>query len=103
MVELEEVSGGCKVCGKRMLTDRYPLVHRTCDACKLAQRQARNSKRAALRKAERHAAKAALKPPRCQQCGKVIKGAVRLDGFGDWARQFCDNKCRQAAFRERNG
>jgi hypothetical protein len=98
---MEEVSGGCKVCGKRMLTDWYPLVKVTCDACKLAQRQARNRKMAAKRKAERHAAKAALKPPRCQQCGKVIEGAVRLDGPGSshWAREFCGNRCRQAAFR----
>jgi hypothetical protein len=103
MVELEEVFGGCKVCGKRMITDRYPLVYRTCDACKLAQRQAHNRKHAALRKAERHAAKQAMRPPRCQHCGEVIEGAVRLDGDGDWARQFCSNRCRQAAFRARNG
>ena len=44
-----------------MMTDRYPLVHRTCDACKLARRQARNRKRAALCKAERHAAKQGMR------------------------------------------
>ena len=98
---MEEVFGGCKVCGKRMLTDWYPLVKRTCDACKLAQRQARNRTRASLRKAERHAAKADMSRPRCQQCDKRIKGAVRLDGDGEWARKFCGNRCRQAAFRAR--
>ena len=103
MVKLEEVSGGCKVCGKRMMTDRYPLVKRTCDACKLAQRQAYNRNKAELRKAERHAAKVGEPAPRCQHCGKVIKGAVRFEYPGHWARRFCGNKCRQAAFRERNG
>jgi hypothetical protein len=39
---MEEVFGGCKVCGKRMLTNWYPLVKVTCEACKLAQRQAYN-------------------------------------------------------------
>jgi len=75
---MEEVFGGCKVCGKRMLTDWYPLVKRTC-----------------------HAAKADMSRPRCQQCDKRIKGAVRLDGDGEWARKFCGNRCRQAAFRAR--
>ncbi len=103
MVELEEVFGGCKVSGRRMMTDRYPLVHRTCDACKLAQRQAHNRKRAALRKAERHALKVGEPAPRCQHCGEVITGAVRFEYPGQWARRFCGNRCRQAAFRARNG
>ena len=41
--------------------------------------------------------------PRCQQCGKAIKGANRLTSNGQWARKFCGNTCRQAAFRDRNG
>ncbi|MFH0297218.1 hypothetical protein AAFX91_08240 [Bradyrhizobium sp. 31Argb] len=100
---MEEVFGGCKVCSKRMLTNWYPLVHVTCEACKLAQRQARNRKLAAKRKAERHAIKAKMRPPRCEQCRKIIEGAVRLDGPGHWTRRYCGNRCRQAAFRAING
>jgi hypothetical protein len=99
---MEEVSGGCKVCGKRMLTDRKPLVRRTCAPCKLAQRQANSRKIDAKRKAERHSAKLDMRPPRCQQCGEFIQGAVRLDGRGHWARRFCGHRCRQAAFRARD-
>ena len=75
--EMHEVIGGCKICGKRMLTDRSPLVHRTCDACKAEHRRENNRRSNARRKAERHAAKAAMEAPRCEQCGKVIEGANR--------------------------
>lgn len=98
MEELEEVFGGCKVCGNRMLTYLYPLVKRTCEACKLEQRQTHHRKKAARRKAERHAAKANMPMPHCWHCGKVIEDAVRLD-----ERRYCGNRCRQADFRERNG
>jgi hypothetical protein len=106
MVRLRKVTvmGGCKVCGKRMLTHRSPLIHRTCDACKVKQRQADNRKLAARRKAARHAAKQKLPAPRCQQCRQLIKGAVRLRDsdsyYPQWARRYCGNTCRQAAFRE---
>ena len=36
---MREVMDGCKVCGKRMLTNRSPLIRRTCDACKAEQRR----------------------------------------------------------------
>jgi len=36
---MHEVLGGCKICGRRMLTNGNPLVHRTCDACKAEQRR----------------------------------------------------------------
>jgi hypothetical protein len=42
---------GCKLCGKRMLTNRSPLIHRTCDACKAKQRREAHRKTAARRKA----------------------------------------------------
>ncbi len=90
---------GRVVTGKRMLTNWYPLVHVTCDACKLAQRQAHNRRLAAKRKAERHAAKADMPAPRCEQCDKVIEDAMRFDFAGRWARRFCGNACRQADFR----
>jgi hypothetical protein len=104
--EMHEVIGGCKICGKRVLTDRSPLVHRTCDACKAEHRRENTRRSNARRKAERHAAKAAMEPPRCEQCGKVIEGANRLIPHRNrlqWARKFCGNTCRQAAFRARNG
>jgi hypothetical protein len=31
---MQKVLGGCKLCGKPMQTNRSPLIHRTCDACK---------------------------------------------------------------------
>jgi hypothetical protein len=100
---MREVIDGCKICGRRMLTDGSPLVHRTCDACKAQQRRETSRKVTARRKAERRAARAALPPPRCEQCGKVIEGAVRLASASGWARRFCNNTCRQAAFRDRHG
>jgi hypothetical protein len=74
---------------------------------------------AAKRKAERHARKQDAGVPRCQHCGKPIEGAVRFSApdresfeqfiaryrTGEraapppWARKFCGNACRQAAFR----
>ena len=102
---MRKVMNGCKVCGKRMLTDGSPLIHRTCDDCKLDRSREANRKTAARRKAERHAAKAKLDVPDCEQCGKAIEGAVRIDGSHGrprWARKFCNN-CQQAAFRARNG
>ena len=92
---MQEVMGGCKVCGKRMLTDRSILIHRTCDACKVKQRRENNRKTTERRKAERRAIKAAMGVPRCEQCGDPIEGIVWL------SRKFCGNTCRQAAFRER--
>jgi hypothetical protein len=56
--KMHEVIGGCKICGKQMLTDRSPLMHRTCDACKAEQRREHNRRIDARRKAKRHAAKA---------------------------------------------
>jgi hypothetical protein len=67
---MQKVLGGCKLCGKPMQTNRSPLIHRTCDACKDEQLRQSNRRLTARRKAKRHATKAALKPPRCQQCGK---------------------------------
>jgi hypothetical protein len=72
-----EVMDGCKVCGKRMLTHGSMLIRRTCAACKAQQRRAHNRRLAARRKAERHAAKAKLALPHCQQCGSPIAGAAR--------------------------
>jgi hypothetical protein len=100
---MQKVLGGCKLCGKPILTSRSPLIHRTCDACKDEQLRESNRRLAVRRKAKRHATKAALKPPRCQQCGKVIEGANRLTWNGQWARKFCGTTCRQAAFHARIG
>lgn len=113
---MREVIDGCKVCGKRMLTDGSPLVRRTCDACKARQQREQRRRLAAKRKAERHEFKAELETPRCQQCGKLIEGVVRLTvpysrwrtrgrarlAEPQWARKYCDSTCRQAAFRARN-
>ena len=118
---LVDVMWGCKVCGRRMRTHGSPLVYRTCDKCKANQRRAQSRKLAAQRKAERHARKQAAGVPRCQHCGKPIEGAVRFsapdrESFEQWrvryrrgearapppwARKFCGNTCRQAAFRKR--
>ena len=104
---MRKVLNGCKVCGKRMLTAGSPLIHRTCDACKAKQRRTDNSRLAAKRKAKRHAAKVELNVPRCQQCGEMIEDAARLEPRSwrppQWARKFCGNRCRQAAFRARSG
>ena len=100
---MQKVLVGCKLCGKRMLTHLSPLFKRTCDACKAERHCEANRKLAVRRKAQRHAAKAALKPPRCQHCGKLIRDANRLERNGTWARKFCGNTCRQAAFQARNG
>src|ERR1700752_2389314 len=100
---MQQVLVGCKLCGKGMLTHLSPLLNRPCDTCKAEQHRDALHKLAARRKAQRHAAKAALKPPRCQQCGKLIRDANRLESNGQWARKFCGNTCRQAAFYARNG
>ena len=97
---MQKVLGGCKLCGKPMQTNRSPLIHRTCDACKDEQLRESNRRLAIRRKAQRHAAKATLKPPRCQQCGEAIEGA-RLTSNGQWVRKFCDSTCRNAAFDAR--
>jgi hypothetical protein len=103
---MHEVMGGCKICGGRMLTNGSPQVHRTCDACKIEQRREYNRKNDERRKAKRHAAKAKMAPPRCEHCGKVIEGATRLIAHPvkpkQWARKFCGNTCRHAAFRTRS-
>ena len=44
---MQKVLGGCKLCGKPMQTNRSPLIHRTCDACK--DEQLRESNRQAHR------------------------------------------------------
>src|SRR5262249_52844625 len=114
--------GGCKVCGKPMRTNGSPLVYRTCHDCRAERQREQNRRLAAKRKAERHARKQVAGVPRCQHCGKPIEGAVRFSapdresseqfiaryGTGTeraapppWARKFCDNACRQAAFRNR--
>jgi len=101
-LKLREVIDGCKLCGRRMLTPDSPLIRRTCAACKAEQRRAHNAKVSARRKAARHAIKAKLGKPRCEQCGKPIKHAVRLGltrSGPRWTRKFCDGACRQAAFR----
>ena len=88
-----------------MLTDGNPLVMRTCDECKAKQHREQISRLTAIRMAERHAAKQDMPPPRCEHCGKLIEGAARLalvQRRWQWARRFCDDRCRQAAFRERN-
>jgi len=100
---MQKVLGGCKLCGKGVLTHLGPLFKRTCDTCKAERHREENRKLAARRKAQRHAAKAALKPPRCQRCGKLIRDANRLESNGQWARKFCGNTCRQSAFQARNG
>ena len=95
---MREVMDGCKVCGKPMLTNSSPLIHRTCAACKAEQRRESNRRLAARRKAERHAAKEPMGVPRCQQCGKPIEGANHWN-TKQWARRFCGSTCRQAASR----
>ena len=100
---MREVIDGCKICGRRMLTDGSPLIRRTCDACKAIQQREHNRRGNARRTAKRHAAKAEMAPPRCQQCGKVIEGAWRLSPTGGWVRRYCDSACRQTAFRDRHG
>ena len=75
---MQEVYGSCKICGRRMLTDRSRLERRTCDACKAIQRREYNRRVDARRKAERDAVKAKMAPPRCEQCGKPIEGANLL-------------------------
>jgi hypothetical protein len=100
---MQKVLVGCKLCGERMLTPLSPRFKRTCDTCKAERHREENRKLAARRKAQRHAAKAALKPPRCLQCAKLIRDASRLERHGTWARKFCGNTCRQAAFYARNG
>jgi hypothetical protein len=57
---------------------------------------------AARRKAERHAAKALLKPPRCAQCDAIIADAKRLATPRRWERKYCSHACRQAAYRDRH-
>ena len=99
---MQKVLGGCKLCGKPMQTNRSPLIHRTCDACKDEQLRESNRRLTVRRKAKRHATKAALKPPRCQQCDKAIEGAHMLTPNGQWVRKFCGTRCRQAAFQARN-
>jgi hypothetical protein len=117
---LTDVIGGCKVCGKRMQVEgASPLLYRTCDDCKAKQQREQNRRLAAKRKAERHARKQEAGVPLCQHCGKPIEGAVRFstrdssqflavcDGEvvvaraapPPWARKYCGNSCRQAAFR----
>ena len=94
---MREVLGGCKICGKPMLTNGGPAVRRTCETCKAEQRRKHDLRIAARRKAKRHAVKAAMGVPRCEWCGEAIEEPVRLD------RRFCGNTCRQATFRARNG
>jgi hypothetical protein len=101
---MREVLFGCEYCGKRMLTDGNPLTYRSCDACKAKHRREGSRRQAADRKARRHAFKAAMGVPRCELCGKTIEGVVRLTlvkSQWQWARKFCGNTCRQAAFRAR--
>ena len=57
---MHEVMGGCKICGKRMLTNRSPLIHRTCDACKTNQRREHNRIVSERRKTERRASRAVM-------------------------------------------
>lgn len=73
-----------------------------------AQRHA--TRTAARRKFERHAIKAAIPLPKCEQCGAPIENVHRLASPGShlrcpqsWARKFCGNACRQAAWRARHG
>ena len=102
MREMHEVMGGCKICGKPV-----PTIGRrqTCDACKAIQKRERNRRTDARLKAARRAVKAKMAPPRCEQCGKPIEGANLLATRAgpQWARKFCGNTCRKAAFRARNG
>ena len=100
---MQDVYVGCKICGRQMLTNGSPLVRRTCDACKAIQKRERNRRTDARRKAERDAVKAKMAPPRCEQCGKPIEGANLLATRAgpQWARKFCGNTCRKAAFRAR--
>jgi hypothetical protein len=108
-----QVMWGCKVCGKRMLTDGNPLTYRTCDACKAKQRHDSIRRLAAERKARRHADKAEMGVPRCEHCGEPIENAARLTAphrqpwdkpyvEPEWSRKYCGNRCRQAAFRARH-
>jgi len=100
-MRMREVKDGCKLCGKRMRTYGSILVRRTCDACKAKQVREASRRTEVRRKAQRHAAKAKIQQPHCQHCGKAITDAFRLDGHGGWTRKFCDDSCRQAAFRQR--
>ena len=98
---MREVMDDCKVCGKPMLTNSSPLIHRTCAARKAEQRRESNRRLAVRRKPS------AMPPrsqcvPRCQQCGKPIEGGNWLNfhwNTKQWARRFCGSTCRQAAFR----
>jgi len=58
MSEMHEVYVGCKICGRRVLTNDSPLVRRTCDACKAIKKRERNRRTDARRKAARCAVKA---------------------------------------------
>jgi hypothetical protein len=89
---MHEVIGGCKVCGKQMLTDRSPVRHRTCDACKAEHRRENHRRTDARRKAERHAAKAAMETPRCEQCGQR---AGRIEILISTAFEFSSKLGRQ--------
>ena len=42
MSEMHEVMGGCKICGRQMLTNGSPLVRRTCEWVKAIQKRERN-------------------------------------------------------------
>ena len=69
---MHNVTGGCKICGKRMLTVRSR--RRTCDACNAKQQRVRSRKLAAQRLTKRHAAKQAMKAPRCETCREADQG-----------------------------
>ena len=71
---MHNVAGGCKICGKRMLTVSSRR-RRTCDACKAKQQRASSRKLAAQRLAKRHAAKQVMKAPRCETCREADQGS----------------------------
>ena len=72
---MQEVYGGCKVCGKQKLTDRSPLERRTCDACKAVQKRERNRRVDARRKAERDAVKAKMAPTAMRAVRQAHRGS----------------------------
>jgi DNA-binding CsgD family transcriptional regulator len=74
---------------------------------KVEQRREHNRRTADRRRVARHAAKHAMGVPRCDQCHEPIEAPLRLRSRESrydrpqWARRYCSDRCRQAAFRDR--
>ena len=101
---MHEVYGGCKICGKPMLTDRSPLVRRTCDACKAIQKRERDRRvdapQGRTRRRQSENAPTAMRAVRQAHRGSQ---SPRHECRAAMGEKFCGNSCRKAAFRARNG